>query len=331
MKRNLENILDTFCEYNVMVIGDVMVDSYLWGDVTRISPEAPVPVISCTKRENRLGGAANVAKNIQSLGATPVICSITGKDDKGEIFKELLRSRNFIMDGIIEAEGRPTTIKTRVISNNQQLIRVDQEVDHYISKNLEKKLTERILSVTGSMRIDAIIFQDYDKGIITPDLIEKVIAHASAKGIPTFVDPKKRNFNNYKNATLFKPNFKELVAGLNIRSSKNDFSAIFEAAKTLHKKHSFKLVLITLSELGILISDNKSYHVIPAVIRDVADVSGAGDTVIATAALSYIAGLSPKQIATLANLAGGIVCEKAGVVTIDRELLLSENFMLPDD
>ncbi len=331
VKRNLEDILDIFCEYNVMIIGDVMVDSYLWGDVTRISPEAPVPVISCTKRENRLGGAANVAKNIQSLGATAVICSVTGKDDNGQIFKDLLKTRNFIMDGVIESDDRPTTIKTRVISNNQQLIRVDQEIDDYISKDLEQKLIDRILSVSGRMRIDAIIFQDYDKGVITPNLIEKVIGHANSKSIPTFIDPKKRNFNNYKNATLFKPNFKELTAGLNFRSNKNDFKSIFEGAKILHKKGSFELVLITLSELGILISDNKSYHVVPAVIRDVADVSGAGDTVIATAALSYIADLTPRQIATLANLAGGIVCEKSGVVTIDRELLLSENFILPDD
>jgi rfaE bifunctional protein kinase chain/domain len=331
VKRNLVDILDKFSEYNIMIIGDVMVDSYLWGNVTRISPEAPVPVISCTKRENRLGGAANVAKNIYSLGATPVICSVIGNDERGQIFKDLLKNQNFIKDGIIESDNRPTTVKTRLISNNQQLIRVDQEIDDYISEGLEHMLLERITSLTGSNKINAIIFQDYDKGVITPNLIEKVIGHANDKDIPTFIDPKKRNFNIYKNATLFKPNYKELIAGLNISADKNNFDSIYEAAKTLHKKHSFELVLITLSELGILISNNKEYHVIPAVIRDVADVSGAGDTVIATAALSYIADLTPKQIATLANLAGGIVCEKAGVVTIDKKLLLSENFVLPDD
>ncbi len=331
MKRGLSEILNDFNNHNVMVIGDVMVDSYLWGSVSRISPEAPVPIVSCTKRENRLGGAANVAENIRSLGAKPVICSVIGKDEKGEIFKDILKSQDLVGDGLIETDARPTTIKTRIISNNQQLLRVDQEIEDYLSAELEHKLTDRILAVINGRKIDAIIFQDYDKGVITPGLIERVISYANEKSIPTFVDPKKRNFNTYKNATLFKPNFRELTSGLNIDIDKKDFNSVFNAAKLLHKHGAFDLVLITLSELGILISDSKNYHVVPAVVRDVADVSGAGDTVIATAALAFLSGMSPKQIAALANLAGGIVCERPGVFPIEKKLLLKDNFILPED
>ncbi len=331
MKRGLSEILNDFNNHNVMVIGDVMVDSYLWGSVTRISPEAPVPIVSCTKGENRLGGAANVAENIRSLGAIPVICSVIGKDEKGQIFKDILKSQDLDGNGLIETTSRTTTVKTRIISNNQQLLRVDQEIDDYLSEELEGQLIDKILAIIDSRKIDAIIFQDYDKGVITPALIEKIISYANEKSIPTFVDPKKRNFNIYKNATLFKPNFKELTSGLNIDVDKKDFNSVFNAARLLHKQGAFKLVLITLSELGILISDNRNYHVVPAEIRDVADVSGAGDTVIATAALGFLSGLSPKQIASLANLAGGIVCEKAGVLPIEKELLLKDNFILPED
>jgi rfaE bifunctional protein kinase chain/domain len=331
VKRGLDEILNDFNNHTVMVIGDVMVDSYLWGSVSRISPEAPVPVVSCTKRENRLGGAANVAENIRALGAIPVICSVIGKDEKGEIFKDILKAQDLAWDGLVETNERPTTVKTRIISNNQQLLRVDQEIEDYLSEELEHKLIDRILTVINNRKINAVIFQDYDKGVITPGLIQKVISYANKKNIPTFVDPKKRNFNTYRNATLFKPNFKELIAGLNIDIDKKDFDSVFSAARLLHKQGAFELVLITLSELGILISDGKNYHVIPAVIRDVADVSGAGDTVIAIAALAFLSGLSLKQIAALANLAGGIVCERAGVFPIEKELLLKDNFVLPEN
>lgn len=331
MKRGLAEILNDFKNHTVMVIGDVMVDSYLWGRVTRISPEAPVPIVTCTKRENRLGGAANVAENIRSLGAIPVICSVIGKDEKGQIFKDILKDQDLGDNGLVETNERPTTIKTRIISNNQQLLRVDQEIEDYLSVELERKLIDKILTVINGRKIDAIIFQDYDKGVITPTLIERVISYANEKSIPTFVDPKKRNFNTYKNATLFKPNFKELTAGLKIDIDKKDFNSVFNAARLLHKQGAFELVLITLSELGILISDDKNYHVLPAEVRDVADVSGAGDTVIATAALAFLSSMSPKQIAALANLAGGIVCERAGVFPVEKELLLKDKFVLPED
>lgn len=301
-----------------------MVDSYMWGKVERISPEAPIPIVSVNKYENRIGGAANVALNIQALGATPIICSVIGDDEKGNIFFELLKKRNISREGILIDSKRKTTVKTRIISNNQHLLRIDEETDNNLSQNIEKEFVSAISKLLSEKEIQAVIFEDYDKGVITPYVIEKVIEIANSKNIPTFADPKKRNFLYYKNVTLFKPNFKEFSEGLNLNISKNDFEAIYLAAKQLHQKSYIKLVLITLSESGIFISDKVSYKAIPAQIRDIADVSGAGDTIIGVACLCMIAGLEPSAIAAISNLAGGLVCEKVGVVPIDKEQLLKE-------
>ena len=329
--QTIHEILEHFSKLQLLIIGDVMVDSYLWGHVSRISPEAPVPVVSQSKSEYRLGGAANVARNVKALGAEPVLCSLIGKDSNGDLFLRLLSDEGLTDKGILRTNNRITSVKTRIISGSQHLLRVDHEMDDYIDMQEELLLFSKVESIATKSKIDAIIFQDYDKGVITPFLIEKIITLAAGQNIPTLVDPKKRNFMHYKNATLFKPNFKELVEGLNIHIEKKDFDSVFNAAKLLHENASFKLIMITLSELGIMISDNSSYHVIPAEIRDIADVSGAGDTVIGMAALCLASGLSPRQTAALANLAGGIVCEKVGVVPIEKELLLKENFTLPLD
>lgn len=314
-----------------MIIGDVMVDSYLWGKVSRISPEAPVPVIARAKDENRMGGAANVARNVKSLGAEPVLCTIIGNDTNGDLFLELLKDEGMSDEGILRSGRRITTLKTRIISGSQHLLRIDHEMEDYLDTPLETMLFEKIKNIIQTGKTDAIIFQDYDKGVITPGLIERVIALANEQKIPTLVDPKKRNFNHYRGATMFKPNFKELVEGLNLHIDKKDFNSVFNAAKLLHENAGFSLVMITLSELGILISNNKSYAVIPAEVRDIADVSGAGDTVAGIAALCLASGLTPKQTAALSNLAGGIVCERVGVVPIEKELLLNENFTIPED
>ena len=301
-----------------------MIDSYMWGEVERISPEAPIPIVSVNKYENRIGGAANVALNIQALGATPIICSVIGDDEKGNIFFELLKKRNISREGILIDSKRKTTVKTRIISNNQHLLRIDEETDNNLSQNIEKEFVSAISKLLSEKKIHAVIFEDYDKGVITPYVIEKVIEIANSKNISTFADPKKRNFLCYKNVTLFKPNFKEFSEGLNLNISKNDFEAIYLAAKQLHQKSYIKLVLLTLSESGIFISDKVSYKAIPAQIRDIADVSGAGDTIIGVACLCMIAGLEPSAIAAISNLAGGLVCEKVGVVPIDKEQLLKE-------
>jgi rfaE bifunctional protein kinase chain/domain len=311
-----------------MIIGDVMIDSYLWGKVERISPEAPVPVVTGTSEENRLGGAANVALNIQSLGATPILCSVIGNDIRSDIFYELLDNQNITRRGIIIDDSRPTTVKTRIISNHQHLLRVDREIDSPLSPNIEQAFIQNIMSILNANSISAIVFEDYDKGTITPFIIETVVKEANKRNIPTLVDPKKRNFDNFNNITLFKPNYKELCEGLKMDINKTQAESIFKAAGLLHDKYNIKLVMITLSEAGVFISDGTSYRLIPAHIRDIADVSGAGDTVISVASLCLSSGLDPFFTATVSNMAGGLVCEKVGVAPIDREQFRNELMLL---
>jgi rfaE bifunctional protein kinase chain/domain len=322
----LSGLLKKFESYRVLIVGDVMVDSYIWGKVSRISPEAPVPVVMHTHTENRLGGAANVALNVHSLGAIPILCSVIGTDENGQIFKDLIRKLEIPDVGLIESDIRITTNKTRIFSGHQQLLRVDQEDDQYIGEELENALWQRIQAIINQNTIAAIIFQDYDKGVITPGLIEKVISLGNNLNIPTLIDPKKRNFGHYSNATLFKPNFIELTEGMNLKIKKNDFDGVHDAARILQKNAGFGMVMITLSEYGMLISKGNECRVVPTQARDVADVSGAGDTVIGIASLCLAAGLNAYETAKLANLAAGLVCEKVGVVPIEKEWLL--HFMI---
>ena len=321
----INELLDTFRNFKVLVVGDVMVDTYLWGYVTRISPEAPVPVVMQTRTENRLGGASNVALNIHSLGATPIICTVVGEDEAGVIFKTMTIRQGMTSQGIIKSPVRMTTVKTRVVAGHQQLLRIDNEADEYLDKDLNHQLWMRIHDIVASQDVHAIVFQDYDKGVITPGLIEKTIQLANEKKIPTLIDPKSRNFHNYRGATLFKPNFKELTEGLHLQIPKNNFEAIHNAAKQLIEEAGFTYIMTTLSEHGILISDGKTYHVVSSDVRDVADVSGAGDTVIAMASLCLAAGIDALTLARLSNIAAGLVCEKVGVVPVQREWLINAN------
>ena len=323
-KLNFNTVFKSFNQFNILIIGDVMIDSYMWGKVNRISPEAPVPIIMSTKQENRLGGAANVALNVQALGANPILCAVIGNDSKAKIFYNLLKDQKLSSEGILEDDNRKTTIKTRIISNNQQLLRVDEEVDYELDKEIEKKFIQHILTILMEKNVNAIIFEDYDKGCITPLVIQEIVDYANKKNIPTLVDPKKRNFLEYKNVTLFKPNFKELSEGLKIEIKKGDFESINKATQKLQKELSLKYVLVTLSELGVFIQYNGSYKTIPAEIRTIADVSGAGDTIISIASVCLAAGLEAEYIAGISNLAGGLVCEKVGVVPVDKEKLLKE-------
>lgn len=324
LKIDLPSVIDTFASHKVLIIGDVMIDSYLWGKVERISPEAPVPIITWTSQENRLGGAANVALNIQSLGATPILCAVIGSDDRSKIFYELLGKQSMTSIGIIEDNERMTTMKTRIISNDQQMLRVDREIDKPISSLVEKQFSMNINKILCENNISAIIFEDYDKGSITPNIIASVVAKAKELSIPVLVDPKKRNFLAYDYVTLFKPNFKELNEGLKIEATKTNPEGLFKAAQVLHKEKNIELVMITLSEAGVFISNGSEYKIIPAHFRSITDVSGAGDTVISVAALCLAAGLNPFATSAVANLAGGLVCEKVGVVPIEKSLLKEE-------
>jgi len=318
----INNLFQSFSTFKILVIGDVIIDSYLWGKVERISPEAPIPVVSIVKRENRLGGAANVALNLRSLGANPIICAATGNDDNSILFNELCEQNGILTAGIISLHDRPTTCKTRVIGGNQHLLRVDEEIDIQISDIETKKLSERIFLLLNKEDINAIVFEDYDKGVISIALIEEVTKEAKKRKIPVCVDPKKRNFLHYKNVTLFKPNFRELCEGLKINLHKNNFEEIFKAVQVFHNEKNINEIMVTLSELGIFISNGKEYHIIPTQVRDVADVSGAGDTVISVATLCKAAKLNVINTAAISNIAGGLVCEKVGVVPIEKDVLI---------
>lgn len=321
----MTDLFEKFNSLNVLIIGDVMMDSYIWGKVDRISPEAPVPVVRITQKENRLGGAANVALNVQSLGANPIICAVIGDDSEGDEFLGLLKMQNLSDLGILRIKGRATTVKTRIIAHNQQIVRLDAETDRNISASNTLLVLEKIRQIIAEKKIDAIIFEDYDKGLITGELISNTVSMANQKGIITVVDPKKRNFHEYRGVNLFKPNLKELKEGLKTDIDPADMDQVGTAVNKLKKQLGAKALMLTLSERGVYISSEKGQRLIPAHKRDIADVSGAGDTVIATAALCLAAGLDEFQTAEIANLAGGLVCEHVGVVPIDKARLLEES------
>jgi D-glycero-beta-D-manno-heptose-7-phosphate kinase len=317
-----DEIFSAFNGLKVLVIGDVMIDSYLWGKVDRISPEAPVPILNVQKREIRLGGAANVALNVQALGATPILCSIVGDDLDGKNFQQLLTDNKLEKEGVLLSDERITTIKHRIISGSHHMLRVDQETDKEITANEKKKLIDKIISLLPGTNV--VIFEDYDKGVLNEEVISAVIAAAKVQNIPTIVDPKKRNFLHYNGATLFKPNKKELKEGLKVDSDLSEIKEVEKSVQLLKEKMKLDGVLITLSEQGVYIHDANDKIHLPAHIRKISDVSGAGDTVVSTAALCLALGLSAKALAGLSNLAGGLVCEQVGVVPIEKSKLLEE-------
>ncbi len=325
--KEIKQVFKRFDGMRIMIIGDVMVDSYMWGRVDRISPEAPIPIVSVNKRENRPGGAANVALNVQALGAKPILCSVTGNDAYRQLFREMMEQSGLDSAGILSDSKRRTTVKTRIISGNQQLIRVDEEVNDIINRHTEKELIEVIKKLLSSEKIDAVIFEDYDKGVITPSLIGEVREIAAGNGILLAADPKKRNFGHYRSMDLLTPNLKELSGGLRIDIDRNDIGGIEAGARKLQENNSIRYLLVTLSEMGIYLMHNKEGTLVPTEVRDVADVSGAGDTVIAVATACLAAGCSPRHMAMVANLAGGQVCEKVGVVPVSKEQLLSETLI----
>lgn len=316
MKNKWNSIFDQFAQLNVLIVGDAMIDAYMWGNIHRQSPEAPVPVVDIERHEKRLGGAANVAKNIQSLGATPILCAILGEDDKG--FYNLMEQQGLSTKGLLQ-EDRKTTVKTRIISKQQHQLRVDEEDTHPISD--EQGFIANTIQLMAQAHI--VIFQDYNKGVLTEAVITQLISAAKKQGIPTVVDPKKEHYWNYIGVDLFKPNLKELNEGANSQLDGSDLTALGKAVNEQRVKLQAKNLLVTLSEKGVFIQGEED-HYQAAYERNIVDVSGAGDSVIATAALALSIGLDPKALIQLANLAGGLVCEEAGVVPITKEHLLSE-------
>ena len=304
----------------VLIVGDSMIDAYMWGEINRISPEAPVAVVEVKKHENRLGGAANVALNLKALGANPILCSVIGTSERGILFEKLMKESNLSTEGILSTNKRKTTIKTRVIAENKHQLRIDEEETSPIEQ------VEEFLKLTISLinDIDVIILQDYNKGVLTSEIIEKVIGSANKKGIPTIVDPKKLNFNSYKNCTIFKPNLAEIKTGMKVDFDANNIAEIEKTTSELRKKLSAKGVLLTLSEKGICINSEKEFKYTPAFKRNIIDVSGAGDTVISVASLCLASKMDYTDLSVLSSLAGGLVCEEVGVMPINKEKLLEQ-------
>ena len=320
--QSVSELINGFSRLKVLIIGDLMIDSYTWGRVSRISPEAPVPVVNVIRRESRLGGAGNVVLNIASLGATAVICSVIGDDAPGRELQKIILDSNLSTEGLIVEPGRMTTVKERIIAGSQQVVRVDSETESSISSSSQKALLAHIKDSISD--VDVIIFEDYDKGVLSAELIQSVISMAKENNIPTVVDPKRKNFFAYKGATLFKPNLHELRDGLGLMPTDFDSDHLAETVRKFKVSQEFTGVFVTLSERGVYIDFENDQQLIPAHIRQISDVSGAGDTVISIAACVLALGGSTEQIASLANLGGGLVCESLGVVPINLALLSKE-------
>jgi rfaE bifunctional protein kinase chain/domain len=320
---NIERINEIeikFTNKTIAIIGDMMLDGYLWGDVTRVSPEAPVPVVEIDNEFFRFGGAANVALNISSIGGNPLPIGIIGNDRDGKTFLSLMDNADLNSDGIFFDKRRPTTTKTRVIAGKQHVVRIDKESKEPISNELEMKILQFLES--NISKIDAIILQDYNKGVLTEKIIETSIKIGNENNKIVTVDPKFINFKKYKNATIFKPNKKESedILGLRIISDED----ISYAGKELLKLLNAKYVLLTLGEKGIALFQKDADEIrIPTKARKVSDVSGAGDTVIATITYALACGAKIDEAAYIANYAGGLVCEEVGIVPIERDKLFN--------
>lgn len=319
-EQEIRKVFSSFNDKKVLLIGDSMIDQYIWGESNRISPEAPVPVVKINKQEIRLGGAANCALNIKSLGANPILCTVIGNDINGINFKKLMKDSNLSTDGIIIDNHRKTTVKTRVISERKHQLRMDNEDIHPIE--IEEQFIDRLDSLLKDITV--IILQDYNKGSLTKKIIRTVISKAKEMGIPTIVDPKKNNFLEYQECDIFKPNLKEIKEGINIDFDESIDEELQKATSLLKEKLNAKSILLTLSSKGICINSEDGFLHTPAYGGSVIDVSGAGDTVISIASLLLSAGVSYKNISKISSIAGGIVCQKVGVVPINKEELLSE-------
>jgi rfaE bifunctional protein kinase chain/domain len=317
-QKRLEAIIEKAKNEQIIIVGDLMVDHYLWGDVTRISPEAPVPIINMASEQYRFGGAANVGFNILGLQAIPLLVGVVGEDRMGKLFLEMLKDNNLPTDGIVTVPDRPTTVKTRIIGNNQHIARVDQELTAPISLEVQEALFKSVVKHID--KSSGLVIQDYNKGVIVPHLVNHLTELADRHGKIITVDPKFENFLSFKNVTVFKPNIKETEAALAvwIRNEED----LIKASQALIEKLNCDSVLITRGEQGMLLFEKDGTStLISTKAREIADVSGAGDTVIATLTFALGGGANIKEAVTLSNYAAGLVCEEVGVVPVKLEKL----------
>ncbi len=310
---------------HVAIVGDVMLDNYWWGEVDRISPEAPVPVVALRRRESRLGGAANVALNCRALGAQVSLCTVIGQDAEGDTLIRLAEAAGIGMQASLRSGSRATTTKTRVIARHQQMLRLDDECSDDLSTEEEHPFIDLVLRFLQREKPQVLIFEDYNKGVLKENVIQRIIAHCREIGILTAVDPKKKNFLSYRGVDIFKPNLKEVREGLHLTIEKPSLDNLGEAHRSLQEALGHRLTFITLSEHGVFAQNDEAGFIIPSHLRNIADVSGAGDTVIATAAMVYALTQDVRLMAELSNIAGGLVCEELGVVPIEKGRLLAES------
>ena len=323
-QQTFEALFGTFNHTKIGVVGDIMLDTYWWGTVDRISPEAPVPIVSLQRKETRVGGAANVALNLRSLGAPTTLFAVIGKDAEGVELHKLLNEQGINTSYIHESESRVTTNKVRVMGRNQQMMRLDHEHTNDISEVETEKLLTNFYAYVDNEKPALIILEDYNKGVLTEKVISSVIDYCNKKGIPTSVDPKQKNFLAYKGCTLFKPNLKEVKEGLKIEIPSINVAGLTTIHTSLQKHLQHHISFITLSEHGVYFGNESTHKLIPTHIRNIADVSGAGDTVIAVASLTYASTKNMELAAELANIAGGLVCELVGTAPIDKATLQAE-------
>ena len=321
---DFQKLFDSFSTLRVGVIGDLMLDTYMWGKVERISPEAPVPVVTLEKKEYRIGGAGNVALNCQKLGSQVFILSVIGDDTEGLLLEELLNESLIDTSYLIKSHKRRTTNKTRIISRNQQMMRLDAEDTGDLEEKDQQILLQKIRSFIQANDPHLIIFEDYNKGVLTESVIHEVIALCRQAGILTAVDPKRKNFFTYHHADIFKPNLKEVKDGLNLLIDDVNLPVLNSIHSELKNILQHQVSFITLSDKGVFYQQNGKYSMIPSHLRNIADVSGAGDTVIAVAALVYASTHNAHLMAEIANIAGGLACESVGAVAVDKEKLLHE-------
>lgn len=314
----IERIFRSFKNKTIAVIGDIMIDKYIFGHVSRISPEYPVPVVDVTHEDSRLGGAANVAINTHILGARTLLIGVTGQDSARDTLIELMHKHGLDDQMLLADNSRPTTCKTRIVSQNHHITRVDYECRHPLDATIEHALLDRFGTIAGSL--DAVVLEDYNKGVLTPTLIASVIDICTRLDVPVLVDPKLKGFFSYGGCTVFKPNLSELAASLGILVN-NDDHEVEEACRLLGRKIDAKSFVITRSEKGMTVWDGAFTH-IPAVSVEVADVSGAGDTVVALLALGTASGLDLVTSTRIANLAAHTVCQEVGAVPVRPEKLL---------
>ena len=314
-KNRFDQISSSFSQQSILVIGDVMLDKFMWGNASRISPEAPVPIISVNKISHSPGGAANVALNLSKLSANVQILGIVGEDNEGAILEDNLL-KNGVKTQFITDAKISTTTKTRIIAHGQQVVRTDYEDIRDVNSDqikIIKDILDKIIS-----EIDAIIIQDYNKGLLVKDSIKTILEISSEKNIPVYVDPKKDNFFAYNKIRLFKPNLFEFESAINFKEQDKSFE---DLGKDLRKKINAEILMVTRSEEGVTLFTDKNVQTISTKARKVHDVSGAGDTAISAFVLADLCGANIEESAMISNYAAGRVCEEVGVVPISLEMI----------